>query len=374
MKARPVLIVCGACYVSGKELMALELGEGLAHRGLPVTFITSFWHDGDFAARLKHSSLPSRVLRIGFISATLTKECLRMNLEQTRRWPGLLWGYSRILRLHGPAKVIHTNWHHLLLLLPFLRPDRDLFWVHEHIPDLPQYRLVFRWFERRLGCFVCVSNSVARSLREIGIRDAKIRVIHNGITDPASPVNSPRQPNRSVRIGIVGQVAPWKGHDDLIDALAQVGQRHPTAELHIFGRSDPSYQGSLTRKAIQLGVADRIKWHGFVADRKLIYGTLDICVVPSRSEDPLPTTALDAGFFGTPTVATRCGGLPEVIEHEVNGLLVEAQRPEEIAEALCRLIDHPSLSHYLAVNARQRAVERFGAQRFVQDFQELLRV
>src|SRR5215831_14440491 len=159
MEDRPIVIVCGAGYVGGKEMMALELGEGLAHRSVPVSYITSFWHNGDFADRLRRLHLPFRALPIGFFSATLTKECLRMTAEQMWHWPGLLWGYSRILRLQRPAKIIHTNWLHLLLLLPFLSPDRDLFWVHEQIPNLPQYRLVFGWFERRLACFACVSRS-----------------------------------------------------------------------------------------------------------------------------------------------------------------------------------------------------------------------
>ena len=182
----PILIVCGGGYVSGKEVMTLELGEGLARNGESVCFITSFWNNGDFLNRLKLSGLPTQILHLGFISASLTAECLRMTAEQIWHLPGLLWGYARVLRLLNPRKVVHTNWHHVLLLLPFLRPHRDLYWLHEFVPDLPQYRRVFGWFARSLNCFVCVSQAVAGSLRQLGIDEAKIRVIHNGITDPVS--------------------------------------------------------------------------------------------------------------------------------------------------------------------------------------------
>src|SRR5882762_9607464 len=121
----PTLIVCAAGYVSGKEVMALELGEGLAQNGETVSFITSFWNDSDFSNRLKLAGLPTQVLHIGFISATLTAEYLRITAEQIWHLPALLRRYSRVLRLLKPKKVIHTNWHHLLLFLPFLRPDRD---------------------------------------------------------------------------------------------------------------------------------------------------------------------------------------------------------------------------------------------------------
>jgi glycosyltransferase involved in cell wall biosynthesis len=353
--------------------MALELAQGLAGSGETVSFVTSYWNNGEFLNRLELARLPAKILPIGFISATMTAECLRMTAEQLWRLPGLLWGYASTLRLLRPRKVIHTNWHHLLLLLPFLRSDRDLYWLHEFIPDLPQYRRVFNWFAGRLNCFVCVSQAVARSLRQLGIDESKIRVIHNGITDPA-----PREPiSRSTsafRIGIVGQVGAWKGHEDLLEAFATVHEKHEHAELHVFGKGDADYRNELESKSVGLGIARSIKWHDFVRDRCNIYSNIEVCVVPSRSQDPLPTSAIEAGFSGLPVIATRRGGLPEIVEDEANGLLVEAQRPAEIAEALCRLIGNPQLRMRLGSNARQCAIERFGSERFLEQFRALLEV
>jgi glycosyltransferase involved in cell wall biosynthesis len=369
----PIVIVCGAGYVSGKEAMALELGQGLARNGDTVSFITSFWNNGDFVKRLQLAGLPNHVLPIGFISATLTVECLRMTAEQIWHLPDLLWGYAGIMRRLNPRRVVHTNWHHALLLLGFLRPDRDLYWLHEFVPDLPQYRRVFGWFARRLNCFVCVSQAVAGSLRQLGIDETKIRVIHNGITD-LSLTGSTRQNAAAFRIGIVGQVGAWKGHEDLLEAFAVVHQKHGSSELHIFGNGDATYRSKLEHKSIELGVGNWVKWHDFVSDRREIYSNLDLCVVPSRSQDPLPTTAIEAGFCGLPVIATRRGGLPEVIKHETNGLLVEARRPAELADAMCRLISDPQLRQRLAVNARLCAREHFGSERFLKEFIELLEV
>jgi len=351
--------------------MAFELGQGLARNGENVSFITSFWNNGDFSNRLKVAGLPSQVLHLGFISATLTAECLRMTGEQIWHLPGLLWRYASVLRRLNPRRVIHTNWHHVLLLLPFLRPDRDLYWLHEFVPDLPQYRRLFGLFARRLNCFVCVSQAVAGSLRQLGIDEAKIRVIHNGITGAVS-TNPTRRPATAFRIGIVGQVGAWKGHEDLLDAFAVVHQKHGSCELHVFGKGDAAYRGELERKSVRLGVANWVKWHEFVRDRWDIYSNLDLCVVPSRSQEPLGLSAIEAGFSGLPVIATRRGGLPEVVEHETNGLLVEAERPVELADAMCRLINDPQLRQYLASNARRCATERFGPERFLEAFLAVL--
>jgi glycosyltransferase involved in cell wall biosynthesis len=366
------LIICGAGIVSGKEIMALELGEGLTRRGRSVHFITSFWNNGDFPNRLKQLQIPTYILPIGFISATVTKRNLEMTLEQVRHWPALLYGYRSLLRLLRPQKIIHMNWQHLLLLFPFLKPQRDLFWVHDLVPDLWQYRLVFGWLERRLGAFICVSHATACSLRKIGISEHKIRVIHNGLADPTRSTDFAFRSCEQFRIGIVGQVGPWKGHDNLLDAFALIARKHSKVELHIFGRGGSTYKRALTAKSAELSIDKKVTWHDFVPDTRDIYPNLDVCVVPTKAVEPFGLVALEAGFFSLPTVVTCRGGLPEIVEHEVNGLLVEAERPAELAAALSRLIDDPSLRQRLGANARRRAVEHFGRDRFLKEFMAVL--
>jgi len=121
-----IMIICGAGIVSGKEMMALELGDGLAQKGHSVTYVVSYWSNGDFAERLRRRGHRALVLAIGFISATLTLRCLAMTIEQLWRWPGLVWGYFRLLEELRPGTVVHTNWQHMLLLAPFLRREREM--------------------------------------------------------------------------------------------------------------------------------------------------------------------------------------------------------------------------------------------------------
>ena len=197
-------------------------------------------------------------------------------------------------------------------------------------------------------------------------------MIHNGLKNPAASVNPPHPSGGAFRIGIVGQIGRWKGHDDLLDAFALVRPKHPQAELHIFGNGLPDYKEELAQRSLQSGIAEGVKWHGFVPVSSDIYSNLDVCVVPSRFEEPFGLTAVEAGMFGLPVIATRRGGLPEIVEQEVNGLLVEAENPTEIAAALCRLIEDSPLRQSLANNARKRATEQFGTERFLQSFLTLL--
>src|SRR5262249_48597350 len=163
-------------------------------------------------------------------------------------------------------------------------------------------------------------------------------VVHNGISDPAGSTAPESVSDGAFRVGIVGQVGAWKGHDDLLEAFAMVHQRHGETELHIFGKANPEYRKKLARRAVELGLDHQVRWHDFVADRGDIYSHLDLCAVPTRTEEPFGLVALEAGFFGKPAVVSRRGGLPEIILHEVNGLIVDGERPDQIAEAICRLI------------------------------------
>ena len=366
-------IVCGGGIVSGKEIMVLELADGLRSLGYDVEIVSSFWSDGNFAQRLKALGLPTHRVWFGFISATLNPASIYMTFAQALRWPQLLAGYGRFLRRFKPDRVIHTNWHSLLTTYPFLRSDRDIYWVHEVMPNKTQYRKVFGWLDIKLHCFVAVSHAVAESLHNLGIARARILTIHNGLSDPLSTSTGISRESGELKIGIVGQVGPWKGHDDLLEAFHVVVLQYPRVKLLIFGKGSAEYEAMLRSRVLELGLADNVLWCGFVKEPSEIYGGIDILAVPSRSEDPLPTSAIEAAFFGLPVIGSRRGGLPEIVEDGVTGLLFEARNAVQLAQNIVKLIANEELRVQMGQNARGRAMLLFTRERFVRDFAELLK-
>ena len=365
-----IAIVCGAGYVSGKEIMALTLARGLRRRGMRVHLICSTWNDGDFPRRLTEDAFEFTALPLGFISASMRWKNLAMTLEQVGKWPRLLAGYRRLRSALRPERTIHTNWHHALLLQPLLDPERDVLWFHEVIPDTPRYRFVFGSLARRLRHVIAVSGAVADGLERAGVPRGKILVVHNGLEAPAHP--PPPRGGGPVTVGIVGQVGEWKGHEDLLDAFRMVAARNPDVRLVIFGRDTGEFASHLKRRIRDLGLGDRIDWAGYQTDRARIYERLDICAVPSRSADPLPTTAIEAGFFGLPVVATRRGGLPEIVDDGKTGLLVPVKDPAALAEAISRLAGDREAAAAMGARARARMTGEFSADRFVRRFAEIL--
>ena len=366
-----VAIVCGAGIVSGKEIMALELAKGLRDKGCDVEVVTSFWGNGELRRRLEEERLPAHIMRLGFISATLNLECLRMTAHQMLFWPTLLRSYQRFLKSVRPAKVIHTNWHHVLLLWPLLRPHRDIYWAHEVFADKPQYRRFFSTLTKRIDCFVAVSKAASQSLLKLEVPSNKVVVVYNGISDPVADWVSKSESVAPI-IGIVGQIGAWKGHEDLLAAMQLLIKNYPATKLHIFGKGSPDYEALLHRMAVKLKIDDKVVWRGYVSDRDTIFRELAILVVPSRFEEPFGLTAIEAAFFSIPVIASRSGGLLEIVEDGITGLFFECGKIEQLARHLIGLISDTDLRQRMGKVARERAISTFSRDRFVRQFREIL--
>jgi glycosyltransferase involved in cell wall biosynthesis len=307
---------------------------------------------------------------LGFLSLTLRRDPLRWTYGQLVRWPELLFGFYRIANKSSCRAIVHTNWHHCLLLLPLLNRQRDIYWLHEVPGSSRRYGFVFRAIARRVGRIVCVSQAVASRLFLHGVPDKSVVVIRNGI--PFAERSGGVGDGESLRLGIVGQIGAWKGHEDLLDALRLLRRDGIRPSLLIFGSGAPEYVATLQRRAAQLGIEPQIEWRGYVAEKSLIYPLIDVCIVPSRAAEPLATSAIEASGFGCPVICSSGGGLPEIVEDGKTGFVVEAERPEQLAGAIKVLARNRDLVKSMGAAAQTRARTEFSMQRFVNAFTQVL--
>ena len=140
--------------------------------------------------------------------------------------------------------------------MTFLNLGRDIFWLHE-TPPIRVPTADLQAIAKRVNIVVCVSEAVARSVMALGIPASRITVIYNGLP-PANPKLAVIKED-TLRLGIVGQIGPWKGHEDLIEAIGILARDGVRVSLNIFGVGDPSYVSVLKARVCELGLDTQVE-------------------------------------------------------------------------------------------------------------------
>ena len=161
-------------------------------------------------------------------------------------------------------------------------------------------------------------------------------------------------------IGSVTRFFPSKGIIFLVEAFAEVRRRHPNAWLLLVGQGPEEKR--LRARAADLGVADRVRFAGFQREAHRFVRAFDVAAVPSL-EEGFGLVALEALALGVPVVASRQGGLPDIVQEGRTGLLVDAGDAAALAGALGRLLEDPALRQRMSAAAPE-GLERFSLDRY----------
>jgi glycosyltransferase involved in cell wall biosynthesis len=236
---------------------------------------------------------------------------------------------------------------------------------------VPGFRsALFRWAERLVRPLTTATVCVSEDERTAGIAartcdEATTVVIRNGIDAAARPA---RQETHPPRIVAVGRLQAPKDPLSLVRALAKLRGRHFHALIVGDGPDRPAVEAELRR----LELTEAVDLTGEREDVAEILAASAVFVLSSRSE-AFPMSVLEAMAAGLPVVATRVGGLPELVVEGETGLLVPAGDPEELAAAIARLLDDPDLRERFGSAGRARVETHFGLEPFLDAHLELYR-
>jgi glycosyltransferase involved in cell wall biosynthesis len=215
--------------------------------------------------------------------------------------------------------------------------------------------IYFLFMRFAADCVICVSRDLQRRFRR-RIGAGKIRTIHNGLATGADKPHAKRNRNGSRLVGAIGRLDEVKGHRFLIVAAASVLQKVRNTAFHVAGTGP--LLACLQAQANEQGIGDKIVFRGFDRQPRLFLEEIDIFVLPSLHEG-IPYALLEAMYCSKPVVCSNVGGIPEIVEHGKDGILVPPKDPAALSTALLRLIDDPEYSAYLGRNARRKIEERF---------------
>lgn len=224
-----------------------------------------------------------------------------------------------------------------------------------------------------LHAAIAVSDDTGRQwIRRTRLAPRRVVTIRNGIDPAAAAPNIDRATARrdfglptaegALIVGGVGRLDPVKGFDVLLDAIALLAPQHPKLTLVLAGDGPARY--ALQQQAARLNIKNRVHFLGFCKDVREVYAALDIFAMPSRCE-ALPYALLEAMTAQLPAVASRIGGVPEVVVPGETGLLIPVGDHHALAAALASLLNNPDLRQQMGRAARQRVIEHFSEREMI---------
>jgi len=340
--------------------------------------------EGRFATLLRGAHVSVRIQRLGTIART------RNPLKLLFYFACLVHGVLTVAWLVWRLKIdiVHVNKNTLVLHgIPGakLGGARSIWHVRNPVSNFGRIgaRLI-RWADR----IVLVSKCMGVPFRESFPWFAdKLTVIGEGIEVLQYDAHEQGAAFREsigvgpdeILVGSVGRFTRWKGQDDFLRAAARVLEKRPETRFVVEGdcvssraeqSEDERFAEELRALVDELGLSESVIFTGYRSDVAAVMNGLDIFVLPSHFE-PFGIVVLEAMASDCGIVATGAGGVPDIVRHEQEGLLVPPKDPEALADAVLRLVDDEALRASLSNAARERVAHEFPLWRHVARMREM---
>jgi glycosyltransferase involved in cell wall biosynthesis len=379
-----ILRVIARLNMGGPALHVAYLTEGLTKRGYDTTLVSGSLARGEDSMAFVADAHGVEVVRIDELGREISP--LR-DLMATIRLAKLI-RRERPQILHTHTAKAGTVGRVAALLAGSRRPPIIVHTFHGHVLRGyfgPLRSLFFRLLERRLAAgttaLIAVSPQVRDDLVALGIAPReRFVVIRLGIeldervsTDRNGRGESRRYlgiPGDRFAVGWIGRMTAVKRTDDVLVAFKRLRDGGVDAVLCMVGDGPDRLQ--LERRAHELGVIRDTVFLGYQEDVAPLYAAFDALVLPSGNEGT-PVSVIEALAAELPVVATRVGGVPDVVRDGEDGFLVEAGATDDLADRLAQLARDPALRARMGKRGRERVLPRYAVDRLVDDVDELYR-
>jgi hypothetical protein len=351
--ARLLLVANFADRVGGGEESFLALARGLdRERFAPHAVVPA---DGEVADALRTLGIRVTVVAL----PPLRPWSLRAAWRSVRTLRSLLVTADvRLVHTHGSRGTLYAG-------LAARRRRIPVIW-HVRIADRDP------WLDGlllRLSTRVIAISAAVKTRFDGRCQSEKVRVVYNGV-DPAYwvPPESRARAGAPPTLLCVGRLSPEKGQATLLQAIPMVRRQVPSARVLFVGADVAGEAERLRGLAETLGVRDAVEFRRWMPDPRPAFCEADVVVLPSRSEG-FGRVLVEAALLAIPAVASRVGGIPEVVMDGRTGLLVPSDDPAALAHAATKLLRDPDLRHAMGQAAREHALARFTIRQHLEGVQ-----
>ncbi len=375
-----VLVVFGGSGLFGHERANLEVFRNAVELGAKVRFLTGgVYHDEVVKRELQRLGFEWVHAPFGYL---LGKSMFGRELHH-----GLYNLYSLVacsfrlwkeVRSWQPTHIYVTNWRYFFFVsLGILTVRTPL--IYRAGDCLPRSNALHRWINAKLFArvarMVCNSDFVQRSMLAAGMPRDRTQVIHNHPPQrpPKANAELPATPAAACVIVYLGQLSEHKGVLVLVDAFRKLLAGGADVVLWLAGQ--PAWTSSVAsqlKETIQTqGFQERVHLLGHVENVRELLQRTDIHICPSLFDDPSPNVILEAKREGVPSVVFPVGGLPELIDHQVDGYVCSTCTPGALADGIDYFLQDVARRKRAGEAARRSLDERFGFERFRRQWAEV---
>jgi glycosyltransferase involved in cell wall biosynthesis len=370
-----ILFLDQSGQLGGAELCLADLAESCRDRSMVFLL-----QDGPFADLL-------RAKKIRVVIASLPQAAAGVNkaaglFSYLRAIPGMGLLIFRTMSIAKDYELLYANTVKALIVaavLSFLLRKQFCFHLHDiinssHFSRLN--RLLIVALANRARAVVANSQATADAYKNAGGKNRRIRVIPNGFKPwPLQSISSGTVLRTSLQnqqptpplIGLFGRITPWKGQHVFLKAIAELPEvRGLIVGEALFTDEDRCYSQELRKLAIELKIADRVRFTGFCSEILPLLLSVDVVVHCSVAPEPFGRVIVEAMLAGRPVIAARAGGATEIVTENKTGLLVEPGDSHALAIAIQRLLSNRPFAAVMARAAKRDAELRFGMDRIMQ--------
>lgn len=359
--------------IGGAELSLFDIAT---HFGAQAKVV--LLEDGAFARRLEMAGVDVEVLSR---HSALMFARGSGKLAAARTVPTVAGLALRLARRLRHVDVVHATGQKALIVgaLAAKLAGKPLIW---HLRDLlvPEHfsatsrAVAVRFANWGTASVIANSRATAAAFTAAGGRNEGLITIHNGVR--AAPFDAVTEGEAAAArgalgvqrgvplVGLFGRLAPWKGQHVLLEALSELPEVHAVLVGDAqFGEVE--YAAALRRRVDNLGLGSRVQFLGYREDVPALMKACDVIVHASVAPEPFGRVIVEGMLAGRPVVATRGGGVTEVIDDGVTGVLVAPSDVGDLTKRLAELLGSPSLRNRLASAGRSKALTRFSIDRML---------
>jgi glycogen(starch) synthase len=335
----------------------------LAKRGYEITVLTS--HNDDRAPEVNDFK-GIEVHRYAFWSALQNN-----NIFQVARINQSI--HKKVIALEPDLIHYDFSGYTVLYLQSLLKrhPLPYLAAVHGDLPgDLCQPGSTIHKLFSQADWVTGISDAILTNVQSlIPAVQEKATTVH-GFAHFVQPNSAPPPDGKPLILGI-GRLEHEKGFDVLIQAASLLSDQGLDFDLKILG--DGSLRQALQEQVLENGLSEQIQFMGKIPHQELSswIAQANLAVIPTRGNEAFGMVAAEVGLMGQPVVASKLGGLPEVIKDNETGILVKEESPEELADAIQRIITHPKLAKEMGKAAQRRIQNQFTLSNYLDSYDHL---